>query len=79
MQIILFGIAKDIIGAQSLTLPGGHGVQTVHDLKNWLLDQYPAMGNLNSMAIAVDQEYAQDEMNLSENQEIALIPPISGG
>lgn len=79
MEIILFGIAKDIIGGQKLTLPGGHGIDTVYKLKNWLLEQYPRIGNLNSMAIAVDQEYAEDDTMITDNQEIALIPPVSGG
>jgi molybdopterin converting factor subunit 1 len=79
MKIILFGISKDIIGDNQLLLPEGHGLSTVLELKQWLLQKYPVMGNLNTIAIAVDQVYAEDDTRISENQEIALIPPVSGG
>ncbi|SHM73604.1 molybdopterin synthase sulfur carrier subunit [Cyclobacterium lianum] len=79
MDILLFGIAREIIGDQKLRLPGDHGIDTVMGLKTWLLNNYPQMGNLNSLAIAVDQEYAQDDLKIHEGQEIALIPPVSGG
>ncbi|MEX2513205.1 MAG: MoaD/ThiS family protein [Cyclobacteriaceae bacterium] len=79
MKIILFGIAKDIVGAPSILLPNGHGLKTVVDLKSWIIAKYPRMSHLNSMAIAVDHEYAENDLPLSEDQEIAIIPPISGG
>jgi molybdopterin converting factor small subunit len=31
------------------------------------------------MAIAVDQSYAADETTLTEEAEIVVIPPVSGG
>ncbi|MFC4874000.1 molybdopterin converting factor subunit 1 [Negadavirga shengliensis] len=79
MKIILFGISKEIIGNNQLTLPEGHGLTTVLELKKWLLKKYPVMGSLSAVAIAVDQVYAEDETPISDNQEIALIPPVSGG
>lgn len=79
MKVILFGISKDIIGNNHLTLPEDHGLTTVLDLKKWLLEKYPVMGSLNSMAIAVDQVYADDDTPIVDSQEIALIPPVSGG
>lgn len=29
--------------------------------------------------VAVNSEYAKDDLTLNENDEIALIPPVSGG
>ncbi|WP_162339458.1 molybdopterin converting factor subunit 1 [Cyclobacterium salsum] len=79
MEVLLFGISKELMGQQVLSLPVDSKIANVLELKRWILNQYPEMGNLNSFAIAVDQEYADDETPISGNQEIALIPPVSGG
>lgn len=79
MNILLFGITRDITGQSKLTLPADAGVNTVKELKNWLAKQYPAMQTLSSLAVAVNSEYAEDEDAIHAGQEIALIPPVSGG
>lgn len=79
MEVLLFGISKEITGQQTLDVSSDLKINTVLELKTWILEKYPEMGNLNSFAIAVDQEYANDELNISDGQEIALIPPVSGG
>lgn len=79
MEILLFGITREIVGQSKLTVPAETHLTTVKALKNWLGIQYPAMQGLTSLAVAVDSEYAQDDDILSGHQEIALIPPVSGG
>jgi sulfur-carrier protein len=77
VKIKAFGISRDIIGNRELAfeLSG----TSVGDLRNTLAAQYPDLKKLNSLFIAVNQEYASDEARLSETDEIALIPPVSGG
>ena len=79
MKILLFGITRDITGQTKLMVPAEAGVDTVKGLKSWLGQQYPAMQTLSSLAVAVDSEYAEDEDAIHAGQEIALIPPVSGG
>ncbi len=79
MKILLFGITRDIIGQTQLTVPEGASLHTVKQLKDWLGQQYPAINTLSSLAVAVDSEYAADDDELTAGQEIALIPPVSGG
>lgn len=79
MNIKLFGITKEIISGRYLTIDATEAIATVHDLKVWLLHQYPALQNLQSWAIAVDSEYADDTRIIGINSEIALLPPVSGG
>ena len=77
LNILLFGVTKDILGTSSyhMELKG----ETVLDLKNSLLKDFPKLEALNSLLIAVNNEYAEDNMILEEKDEIALIPPVSGG
>lgn len=79
MEILLFGITKDIISKNKISLADAAPVATVGELKVWLLQQYAGIGNLSSLAVAVNKEYAEDETPLQPGDEIALIPPVSGG
>lgn len=81
MTILLFGITKDIVGNATLSLSHSEtkSLQTAGQLKDYLKETYPDMHNLSSLAIAVNSEYAQDEDPIAENDEIAIIPPVSGG
>jgi molybdopterin converting factor subunit 1 len=78
LKIALFGIAKEIVGSSTLdlTAPDHHSVA---DLMTQLRTQYPALRELTSFAVAVNSEYAAEGYRLRENDEIALIPPVSGG
>jgi len=75
--ILAFGIAKDIFGGPSIDveLPGA----AVADLKKILEQQYPRLKQIASYMVAVNNEYAADELLLTGQDEIAIIPPVSGG
>jgi len=78
LTILAFGITRDILGASELSIDLPDGA-TVDDLKKELAQQYPSFGKLKALAIAVNSEYAGAEQVLQERDEIALIPPVSGG
>ncbi|NND16237.1 MAG: MoaD/ThiS family protein [Eudoraea sp.] len=81
MDIKLFGIAGDIVGKTTLSLPASDtaGINNVAALKAYLYKTYPKLGELTSMAIAVNKSYAREDTSLEPMDEIALIPPVSGG
>jgi molybdopterin synthase sulfur carrier subunit len=78
MRVKAFGIAKEILGNSSIDIEPDT-VLTVGQLKDYLFENYPEMIKLKTMAIAVNQSYASDEMLLTEGSEIVIIPPVSGG
>ncbi|HVI46934.1 MAG TPA: molybdopterin converting factor subunit 1 [Chitinophaga sp.] len=77
MSLLLFGVVKDVAGAASISFPDH--IKDVATLKRWLYDSYPALKQLKSMMIAVNREYAADGTAISAEDEIAVIPPVSGG
>ena len=81
MTIKLFGIAGDIVGKPTLSLPKKEwaGIQNVAALKAYLYKTYPDLGKLSSLAIAVNKSYAREDTAIESSDEIALIPPVSGG
>ena len=78
INILAFGIAKDIINSQTLGLEIQDGT-TVGDLKMKLISQFPDFEKLRSLSIAVNEAYQEDDFVLSEKDEIVIIPPVSGG
>lgn len=78
VEILAFGIAKDIVKGASfqLDLPAE---ATVGVLKQQLYSTYPDFERLASFAIAVNEAYRQDDFTLNEKDEIVIIPPVSGG
>lgn len=78
LKILSFGIAKEIVGTSVFDFEL-ESEATVGDLKRRLLERFPDFMALSSLAIAVDGTYAEDDWLLLEGQEIALIPPVSGG
>ena len=53
MKILLFGIAKDIIGTSSFLLKEAEkNPKTVGELKNLISNKYPKFKTLSSIAIA---------------------------
>lgn len=84
MQILLFGITQDIVGNHVITLPlpkeqNNSLPTTVAALKMYLTKHYPALEKLTALAVAVNNNYANDTQEIQPNDEIALIPPVSGG
>ena len=56
------------------------GPTTVGALWELLRRERPALGDFRgSVAFAVNQEYVDSEMTLQDNDEVAFIPPVSGG
>ncbi|MFN3848494.1 MAG: MoaD/ThiS family protein [Spirosomataceae bacterium] len=78
LKILCFGITRDIIGQFEYELELTDGA-SVADLKVILNDKFPSFKKLTSLRIALNTEYAQDTDMLKPNDEIVLIPPVSGG
>ncbi len=78
MKVFCFGMAKDITGLSTLDLDN-ESVSTVEELKNYLIAAYPEFEKYKSFMIAVNQSYANNDLVLNGTEEIAIIPPVSGG
>jgi MoaE-MoaD fusion protein len=79
VRVLFFGMLKDLAGksSESIDLPEGTSIRE-------LLAQYEAQiprlkQFLASVALAINQEYASPDARLKEGDEIALLPPVSGG
>lgn len=79
VSVQLFAAARDRIGRSSIQVELGE-TGTVKELRSRLRDDYPQLEDIVPRAMmAVDTEYARDEQRLRPGDEVALIPPVSGG
>ena len=78
LRVLFFGVLRDRFGLQEdlEQFPG----QTVTDLLRYYRAVSPELGDLwDSLAVAVNQQYAAAGALLSNEDEVALLPPVSGG
>jgi len=78
IKVLAFGIAKEIFGGPSVSLELGNDA-TVSNLQYLLEHKYPRLEQLKSYMLAVNNEYALPGDTIHERDEIAVIPPVSGG
>ena len=78
INILAFGIAKEIMGAAQAGIDVGEAIKT-EDLKSQLEQQFPRLKELKSFMIAVNGEYATQGQMINASDEVAIIPPVSGG
>jgi molybdopterin converting factor subunit 1 len=82
LKVKSFAILREIIGKEQMTLqlPKKDEGTTVADLRIRLIELYPAISAQRIvMSIAVNAKMANDKSIINDLDEIALLPPISGG
>ncbi|MBL0317225.1 MAG: MoaD/ThiS family protein [Flavobacteriales bacterium] len=78
VRILAFGFAGDVIGKRSFDLELRDGADT-DLLQEHLGLSYPALKGILNMALAVNQTYIVENTKLKDGDEVAIIPPVSGG
>lgn len=79
LEVKLFAVARQRVGADAVTIEVADDAR-VSDVRQALCQQYPALSDvMRLMMVAVATDYASDDTLLRPGQEIALIPPVSGG
>jgi len=78
VNVLAFGIAKEILDGSSITADL-NGRNSVNDLKLLLKEKFPGLKQLSTFRIALNGEFAMGNELMKESDEIAIIPPVSGG
>ena len=81
MQVTLrlFAGAREAVGASLVSVSINSGA-SAREVVNVVVADHPDLARIASIArIAVNLEYVPDTTMVNENDEVALIPPVSGG
>jgi MoaE-MoaD fusion protein len=79
VKVLFFGMLKDIAGRSQdeLQIPGGTRLGDVFDI---YAARYPRISQLAaSIVLACNQEFGDRSTNIRDGDEIAFLPPVSGG
>jgi molybdopterin converting factor subunit 1 len=79
IKVLLFGAAADRAGTRETELPVEEGV-TLAELWPLLAERHPDLAPMReTLAFAVNGEYARGNASVSPGDEVAVLPPVSGG
>ena len=79
VKLLFFATLKDIVGKRELDIDVPSGA-TVNDLWEQLESRYPALGRYRSIALtSLNEEYVDRAAIVSDGDEVAMFPPVSGG
>lgn len=79
LEVKLFARARDLAGKDALVVELNEGAR-IADLRLALAAKCPALASLlTRSALAVNDEFADDEQLAPADAEVALLPPVSGG
>jgi len=75
MKVLFYGKLKEITGKKEINL---EKFKTLKELREFLFKHYPGLKK-EVFFIAVNQEIVDKNIKLKDSDEVALLPPISGG
>ena len=79
VRVLFFGAARDAVGQEQIEVELESPINA-DGARAKLLSRYPSLQRFgNSLLFAVNQQYAQSDREISEGDELAVFPPVSGG
>lgn len=79
IRIKLFARCHELVGTRESELETYSGITTT-ELKKQIENHFPKLRSyMGSLLIAVNGEFADNNQVLEEGDEVALLPPLSGG
>lgn len=75
IKLKVFGVLRSIVGSEEIDM---EHFEFVEDLLLHLKEYYPEI-NEHSFVVAINQEVVNENEQLSDGDEVALMPPFAGG
>ena len=82
VSLLLFAKARELVGSSSVSLSVPSSTSTYSDLVTFILEAFPVLKRLGgTFVLSLNENYIDrdSEISLGTGDELAVIPPISGG
>ncbi|MBU9711493.1 molybdopterin converting factor subunit 1 [Evansella tamaricis] len=77
IKILLFADLEEKAGQREIDIDST--AMKVGDIRKYLVEKYPQLTAIKSALPAINEEYAQDDVEAKSGDIVAFIPPVSGG
>ncbi|SDZ01885.1 molybdopterin synthase catalytic subunit/molybdopterin synthase sulfur carrier subunit [Evansella caseinilytica] len=78
IKVLLFADLEERAGQRIVEIPTAE--MNIADIRRYLLDKFPQLSaSIRTAMPAINEEYAADQAVASSGDEVAFIPPVSGG
>ena len=78
IDILLFGIVREKFGEGRITREFAQN-PSVENIVSLIKSEQPTLAGLKSLLVAINDEYAENHDLAHPGDEVAIIPPVSGG
>lgn len=78
LKLLFFAQSAQWAGRRELEIPWERG-STVADLLRGRRELLPILQHQSLLKVAVNQEFSRFDQEVSDGDEIAFLPPVSGG
>lgn len=82
VKVLLFGRLGDLHSSSSIDIQLDDSIQTIADIRNQLSKEHPTLGKAlaeSQTLVALNQKIADADQKLSNGDELAFLPPVTGG
>jgi molybdopterin converting factor subunit 1 len=79
IRVLFFGIVRDIVGLREdqIEIHDGARLETIFELYG---DRFPRLRDISkSVVLALNQQFADRSALARDGDEVAFLPPVSGG
>jgi molybdopterin converting factor subunit 1 len=79
VRVKLFAALHEVVGHEELEVELEPGT-TAGELLDFLVAEHPKLARyLDVIQVAINQDFTERDASITEDDEVALLPPVSGG
>ena len=79
INVLFFASCREVIGMKKLVMDLDGGV-TIAEIRKRIVCQFPQLAGVSkTLQFARNSEYVAEDTPLQDGDEVAVIPPVSGG
>lgn len=75
IKLLFFGVLTDAAKTNEVKV---EGLKSLDEVKNYVFQNYPEVMNFSHI-IAVNRDITKENISLSDGDEVAFLPPFTGG